>query len=227
MQEMIFFQNVNVKIGQKHILTNVNFKINSGDFILLLGVNGSGKTTLLKSALGFVKITSGFIYFKGEKIKYERVRNNCGYVPQRLDIDKYFPIMAEDVINFGKPEKPFFDHLIQKFKIKEVIKKPFGLLSGGERQKVLLTMALVKKPDILFLDEPNLNLDINAYKDFLNCLELVKKEFNPVILMVTHLISVIPKSVNKVFVIKQGKIIYKETPVKIFRKKNIAELIYG
>lgn len=227
MQEIIFFQDVNVKIGQKYILTNINFKINSGDFILLLGVNGSGKTTLLKSMLGFVKITSGIIYFNGEKIQYERVRNNCGYVPQRLDIDKYFPIMAEDVINFSKPDKYFFDYLIQKFKIKEVIKKPFGLLSGGERQKVLLTMALVKKPDILFLDEPNLNLDINAYEDFLNCLELAKKEFNPVILMVTHLISIIPKSANKVFVMKQGKIVYKETPSKIFKIKNIAELIYG
>lgn len=225
MKEIISFNNVRVKIGQKTILDNINFKINQGDFVLLLGVNGSGKTTLLRTALGFIKVTSGYVKYRGEKLK--SVNKFCGYVPQRLDIDRYFPVIAEDVINFAKPEKKFLTHLINEFKIKDVIKKPFGLLSGGERQKILLIMALAKKPEILFLDEPNLNLDIKAYRDFLNCLTIVKKEFNPTILMVTHMISIIPGEVNKVFIIKEGKIIYNEKPEKIFRKKNIMELIYG
>ncbi len=225
MQEIISFSNIHVNIGQKHILNDINFKLNRGDFVLIIGVNGSGKTTLLKTALGFIKPVKGFINFKGEKLKNSNIKEFCGYVPQRLDVDRYFPVIGKDVINFAKPDKNFIAHLINEFKIKEIINKPFGLLSGGERQKVLLTMALSKKPEILFLDEPNLNLDIHSYRDFLRCLTRVKKEFNPTILMVTHLISIIPDMANKVFVLKEGRI--KEASLKIFKKKNIMELIYG
>ncbi|MCX8094060.1 MAG: metal ABC transporter ATP-binding protein [Candidatus Goldbacteria bacterium] len=227
MNEIISFYDVTVKIGQKTILSNIDFKLNRGDFILLIGANGSGKTTLLKTALGFIKPSFGSIIYKNEISGYKDIKNFCGYVPQRLDIDRYFPVIAEDVINFAKPEKNLLNYIIKEFRIKDIIRKPFGMLSGGERQKILLAMALSKKPDILLLDEPNLNLDINAYRDFLRCLLLIKKEFNPTILMVTHLISIIPKMVNRVFVIKDGRIIYKKAPYEIFKIKNIMEIIYG
>jgi len=225
MRKILDLKDVNLTIGSKQILKNINFNINSGDFILLLGPNGSGKTTLLKTCLGIIKIREGSVLFYGDKI--QNIRKKCGYVPQRLDIDKYFPVLSKDVIEFGSPDKELLFHLTEEFKIKEIIKKPFGLLSGGERQKILLTMALSRKPEILFLDEPNLNLDINAYKDFLKCVEKAKKEFNLTVIMVTHLISTIPESVNKVFVLKEGRIIIKEEPEKIFKRKNLVELIYG
>lgn len=227
MKKILDLKDVNVTIGSKQILKSINFNINSGDFILLLGPNGSGKTTLLKTCLGIIKISKGSILFYEEKNKIQNIRKKCGYVPQRLDIDKYFPVLSKDVIEFGSPDKKFLFHLTEEFKIKEIIKKPFGLLSGGERQKILLTMALSRKPEILFLDEPNLNLDINAYKDFIRYVEKAKKEFNLTIIMVTHLISTIPELVNKVFVLKEGRIIIKEEPQKIFKRKNLVELVYG
>ncbi len=227
MNYILNLENVNVFIGKKHILKNIDLKISREDFIILLGPNGSGKTTLLKSCLGISGISSGKIKSFDNGNGFKKIRKNCGYVPQRLDVDKYFPMISEEIINFGNPEKSFLEHLITEFKIKNIIKKPFGLLSGGERQKILLTMALAKKPEILFLDEPNLNLDINAYRDFLRCVEKAKKEFKLTIIMVTHLISNMPQNANKIVVLKDGKIIFNEPPRNIMKRKNLIELIYG
>lgn len=206
---------------------NINLRINIEDFVILLGPNGSGKTTLIKTCLGMIKISSGKISFFGNGNGFNTIRRVCGYVPQRMDVDRYFPVIAEQVINFGNPEKKFLNHLIEEFKIKNTIKKPFGVLSGGERQKILLTMALAGKPEILFLDEPNLNLDVAAYRDFFKCVEKAKKEFKLTLIMVTHLINNIPEQANRICVLKDGKMLFDDKPQKILRKKELVDLIYG
>jgi len=226
MKRILSVEKINVFIGKKQILKNVNLTVNKEDFIILLGPNGSGKTTLLKSILGMMKINSGKIFFYDDG-GTGNIRKKCGYVPQQLDVDRYFPIIAEQIINFGRPEKDFLRHLTDELKIKNIVKKPFGLLSGGERQKILLTMALAGKPVILFLDEPNLNLDVTAYKDFLKCVEKVKKEFGLTIIMVTHLISSIPDTANKIVVLKDGQIVFNDAPRKILKRKDMVDLIYG
>lgn len=227
MEKILTFKKVYLKLGTKYILYDINFNINKNDFVLLIGPNGSGKTTIIKTILGFYKITSGDIFYRDAIKDIKMVRSICGYVPQRFDIDKFFPIKVNDILNIIKSDKKLFESLIFLFKLKDIIEKPFGLLSGGERQKVLLTMALAKKPEILLLDEPNLNLDLNSYKDFLKYLEIIKNEFKITIIMATHFIHILPRLVNKVFVLKKGKMIYKSTPQNIFKRKNLLNLIYG
>lgn len=215
--------------GKAAILDNVSLTIEKGGFLTLLGKNGSGKTTLLKTILGIIKPSGGTVAVGGETLSGSVIRSTrlkTGYVPQYFSAENDFPISAGDVIAMGK-DKKHAAIWAAKMKLEKILNKPFGKLSGGEKQKVLLACALSREPEILLLDEPNLNLDIRAYRDFMELVEKMKKELNLTVVYVTHLTGHIPKSCTRIAVLRDGKIIMDGLKGKILKAKNIEEIIYG
>ncbi len=183
------------------VLSDVNLEIYPDDFIGIIGPNGGGKTTLIKAILGLLPLFAGSVSFPTGKPK-------TGYLPQATQIDKSFPITVKELVASGLPSKSkWFHHLSanQKEKINHMINdaglsgvtsKPIGELSGGQLQKALLCRALIDKPNLLILDEPNTHVDKHFEKELYTWLKALNSEM--AILLVSHDIGTISPLVKTI-----------------------------
>ena len=205
---LISLKNVSFKYENTLVLNNVNFEIDKGDYVTIIGPNGGGKTTLLKLILGFIKPSEGEI-----KINVEKKR--IGYVPQKaVNFDHNFPASVNEVVSMGRIanrglinmlNKEDYDKVESSLKFVEMWEKreeKIGELSGGQQQRVFIAKALCSNPEILILDEPTTGIDSNSRDNFYKLLkELNKKGIT--LVLVSHDISAIVKDVNKVFCVNQ------------------------
>ena len=224
-------------IGYDEPLTNeIDLRIKEGEFVGIIGPNGGGKTTLLKTLLGIIKPIKGKISIFGEK-NPRKFRKLIGFVPQRTFYDEKMPFFVIDIVKMGlfsnKPlfyrlKKEDYENMINIMRLVDIYKlrtMPFGHLSGGEKQRVLIARALVKKPKILFLDEPTSSLDIKSKKEVIDIIVRLHHDLNITILMVTHNINEIYPYLNKVIYINNKKCFLGE-PEEVVTKNNLKE-IYG
>lgn len=191
------------------VLQDVNFTIERGEFIGMIGPNGGGKTTLLKIMLGLLKVDSGEIEILGKSPN--STPGLIGYVPQYANIDLDYPINVMEVVLMGrlvykkigsrynKEDKILTEEVLKKMNIWELRNKPIGELSGGERQRVLIARAIVHKPKLLLLDEPTNSIDVKGGMDLHDLLRGLDKDMT--IVMVSHNFSVISGSIDRVFCI--------------------------
>lgn len=201
---MIVVDNLTVKYANNKILDDINFKIDKGDYLAIVGENGSGKSTLLKAMLG-LKDYTGTIDFGDIK--------DISYLPQFDESLENFPAKVYEIVSLGLVNKvKFFFSKEQKDDINDVLKKMniydikdsyFGALSGGQRQRTLLARALVNKSDILFLDEPTTGLDPIATEDFYNTIDNLNREGLTVVI-VTHDINTCINCANKILHLDRG-----------------------
>ena len=166
---VIEFQNVGFKYDKTRVLDQASFKIFQGEMIGMIGPNGEGKTTALKLAMGFLSPTEGKILVN--TLPPQKQRDQIGYVPQSRPYDKKFPISVLEVVLTGalsrinwlgrlpSQTKRQALTLLAQLGIEKLASTPFGSLSGGQAQKVLLARALICDPPILFLDEPTAHID--------------------------------------------------------------------
>ncbi len=215
---IIFLNNVNTFYEGERIpaLHNVNLKIYRGEYILILGPNGAGKTTLLETILGLLKVKNGIIEIFGHPITNARddLRRKIGYVIQNFEMDPNQPFLVKDIVMIGRvarrgsgrpPNEQ--DWLAVKESLKVVgmesfMNRPIGRLSGGQQQKVLIAQALCKQPEILLLDEPFANLDLNSQEEIMRLLSYLKS-IGITILLVSHGIKIPPK-VDRIIMIDRG-----------------------
>lgn len=189
---VIQFSRVAFSYGLAPVLENVNFHVHRGEFIALVGPNGAGKSTLLKLLLGLEQPGKGSIQVLGKNP--EESRSRIGYVPQHADADRNFPISVYEVIRMGRlhPSKRAWkreDELavqraMEQVEIQDLAKRPYGALSGGQRRRVLVGRALAAEPEILVLDEPTANMDVESEERLFRTLGQLKG--NTTILIVTH-----------------------------------------
>lgn len=160
---MIRLTDIVVKFGEKRVLDGRSLAIEKGDFIVLSGPNGGGKTTLLRVIAGLLSPTSG---------RVERPKGlRTGYLPQYRRIDRRFPITVREVVLSGlQNSKPWWQPfrlshkervaaLLDDFLLTDLAHRPIDTLSGGQWQRTLLARAVVARPDLLLLDEPETHLD--------------------------------------------------------------------
>lgn len=188
---LITIKNASMGYEGKTILSNMNLKIEEGDYVCIVGENGSGKTTLMKCLLGLLQVQSGSIEY-GDGLK----QNEIGYLPQQTVLQKDFPASVSEVVMSGclnKKHTLFYSKEQKTTAVKNMEltgiypyrKKCFRELSGGQQQRAMLARALCATHKLIILDEPVTGLDPKAASDMYTLIkELNKKGIT--IIMVSH-----------------------------------------
>lgn len=182
--------NLKVLYSNHVAIENISFKINKGEYVCLVGENGSGKSTLIKTIVGLLRPEEG-------KIKLNISLDEVSYLSQTNLKDLNFPATAKEIIMSGvqkhnklpfytNDDKEVYNDVIKKLKIEEIQNRRIGDLSGGQKQRVLIARALIRKPELLILDEPATGLDYNITNDLYEILKNLNKEKQMTILMATH-----------------------------------------
>ncbi len=202
-KSLVKLESVNAGYGEEPALIDVDFEIYKQDFIGIIGPNGGGKTTLLKVILGILKPYSG-------KVKYNLSRKikSIGYLPQFNQVDEQFPITVLDVVLSGlmlknriitrytKSDKKKAESMLERMGILDLKNKTIGELSGGQMQRVFLSRAIVSKPEMLILDEPNTYVDNKFEGELYEILRELNDEM--AILLVTHDLGTITSYVKTI-----------------------------
>lgn len=201
---------------EKQILfKDVNFQINKGEFVIITGPSGSGKSTLLNILNGALKPTAGRVLFHDRNIysfnkrELERYRlKDTGYIYQDFmlidELNAYDNIiLLQEMI--GNKDRKYVDKIIRLLEIEPLLKKYPKVLSGGEKQKVAITRALVNKPEVLFCDEPTGSLDYKMTIKIMDILKKMNEELHVTIILVTHELELL-KYANKLLIYENGKI---------------------
>ena len=174
------------------IVERLNFKVEKGDYLCIVGNNGSGKTTLMRTILGLQDPLGGRITF-GDGLKH----NEIGYLPQQNEVQKDFPASVEEIVLSGCQGRlglrPFYSSADKalarenmcKMGIEHLSKKSFFRISGGQKQRVLLARALCATRKVLLLDEPVSGLDPQGTSEMYELIDSLRKE-GVTILMISH-----------------------------------------
>ena len=206
MGKLIEIKNISAGYGDKVALRDVSLDIFDNDFLGIIGPNGGGKTTLLKVILGLQPFSSGKITFMENDKPTPAIR--IGYLPQLNDIDKKFPISVWEVVASGLAEqKPLFrsysneqkeriEQVLEQMGMNDLGRRPIGELSGGQLQRALLGRAIVSRPKLLILDEPNSYVDKRFESHLYQLLESINKE--SAIVLVSHDIGTVVSMVKNI-----------------------------
>lgn len=230
---MIEIKDLSVVIEDKVILEDINLKIEKGEIVAIVGPNGGGKTTLIRAVLGFVKPSTGCVYIDGKPPQEYIKTGKLGYLPQKANYERDFPVSALDVVMFG-----LISHKTPKREKIEMAKAyleytgmsgfenhPFGKLSGGQQQRVMIARALVSQPEILILDEPSTGIDVVAQENFYEFLKKINQEKKITIIMVSHDIGVVANYVHRVAGLNK-RLHFFGKPKEFFQSRSL-ENLYG
>lgn len=213
-------QHLGVTIGQQEILRDINLHIHCGSLNAIVGPNGAGKSTLIRAILGDLP-HSGTIEFKDtENGRLQRMR--IGYVPQSLNIDKFTPVSVYDMMACFQSRFPVFlkknrrvraeiREALQIFEAEELMDKQVCNLSGGELQRVLLSMAIMDEPHLLLLDEPVSGVDQNGMGLFYRTIYHLKENYDLAVVLISHDLDYVARYADKVILLngeikKQGSV---------------------
>lgn len=228
----IKMKDIGVTIGNTSIIENINLHIHCGRLTVIIGRNGAGKSTLIKAILGEIK-HKGEIEFT-DMINQGMTDLTIGYVPQHLNIEKNTPTSVYDMFAsyiskvpvFLKRSKKVYQQVLQQlgmFEAQNLIDKQVCDLSGGELQRVLLSIACTPVPNLLLLDEPVSGIDRNGIKLFYKNIEMLKKNYDLALILVSHDLEFVEKYAD--YVILLDKTIIKEgTPKEVLNSKEFLEV---
>lgn len=189
-------QNLTVGYDGRTVLQGLNFEVNPGDYICIVGENGSGKSTLMKTILGLQAPIGGTI-LTGDGLR----KNEIGYLPQQTQAQKDFPASVREIVLSGcqgrcgsrpfysKEEKRLAEENIGKMGIGSLTKRCYRELSGGQQQRVLLARALCATRKMLLLDEPVSGLDPKVMAEMYERIEKLNREEGITVMMISHDIS--------------------------------------
>ncbi len=209
-------------------LENLNFKIEKGEFIGILGANGSGKTTLLKILNRLLKPTEGKVYYENINIfDMNNYFTKVNTVFQNPDDQLFSSTVAEDIAfgpnNMGLKKEEVtrrIDEALDLVEMTEFKNKFIHNLSFGQKKRVCIAGVLVMKPEIILLDEPTAALDPIGVSLIMHLLKKLNKE-RITMIMATHFVDLIPIFIDRAIVLKKGEIIIEGSPKKIFADPNL------
>lgn len=227
----IKINNIGVKFGNQTILEDVNLHIHCGKLTTIVGRNGAGKSTLIKAILGEIKSTGDILF---TDIKNDKVADlKVGYVPQHLNIGKNTPTSVYDffasfisrspVFLFKQKKLHQFIHdSLSLFEAESLIDKSIGDLSGGELQRVLLSIAITPVPNLLLLDEPVSGIDKNGMELFYKNINKLKEQYDLAIIMISHDFNFVKQYADNVILLDRT-IKIEGHPEEVLKSKEFAE----
>ena len=193
----IICRNLAIGYDGKAIVQNMNFSVNTGEYLCVIGENGAGKSTFMKTLLGLQPPIQGEILF-GDILK----QNEIGYLPQQTEVQKDFPASVREIVLSGcqnqlglrpfynRKEKSYAEAILNKLQITDLAEQCYRELSGGQKQRVLLARALCATKKMLLLDEPVAGLDPKAAKEMYYLIQKINREENITVIMISHDIQI-------------------------------------
>ena len=193
----IICRNLVIGYDGKAIVQNMNFSVNTGEYLCVIGENGAGKSTFMKTLLGLQPPIQGEILF-GDNLK----QNEIGYLPQQTEVQKDFPASVREIVLSGcqnqlglrpfynRKEKSYAEAILNKLQITDLAEQCYRELSGGQKQRVLLARALCATKKMLLLDEPVAGLDPKAAKEMYYLIQKINREENITVIMISHDIQI-------------------------------------
>ena len=213
--------NLTKKYKDTIAVNNLNLQIKEGELFSLLGVNGAGKTTTIKMLSCLTQPTSGDAFLNGKSICKDSaaVKSLIAVSPQEtavapgLSVYENLELMC-GVHGFTKDKQNMkIEELTELLGLKSVIKKKAGKLSGGWQRRLSIAMALISEPEILFLDEPTLGLDVLARSDLWDLIRSLKGKVT--IILTTHYMEEAEALSDRIAIMKEGKLLVCDTADKI------------
>src|SRR5262245_10687284 len=225
-------RNLRVTLGGRPILRGIDADLARNKITALIGLNGSGKTTLLRALIKECPFQGEVKYFCGHDHTRHRPEH-IGYVPQRLTFDARLPLTVREFFALAFQRRPLFlgvaawvtkraEELLARVGASHLLNRPVAKLSGGEMQRVLLSLALEPQPELLLLDEPAAGIDFADQKPFYDLLSDINRERKVTILIVSHDLSVVSEHAHHVLCLKDGRIECQGPPGDVLTQESIA-----
>lgn len=205
MNEIINVKGLQKSFGKKQVLKNVNFTIFDGDFVAIIGINGSGKSTIVNIITKMKDANEGSVtYGFDEKNIYKHV----GIQFQNADFDVRMKVKTILKLwkEIYKVKKERYDELLNLLNLDCILDNKIANISGGEKQKMNIFLALINDPDLLILDELTTGLDAITRLELRKYLKKINKEKKKTIIMVSHYMDEVQELCNKAFFLKDGEI---------------------
>jgi branched-chain amino acid transport system ATP-binding protein len=219
--------------GRIPILNGVSFSVKIGEFIGILGHNGMGKTTLLKALMGFLPATAGSLRFDGHDVTaaepYARARLGLGYVPQGREI---FPgLTVYDNLRMGctketGSEQEIIDEVLEEFpRLKPLLDRSGGALSGGEQQLLALARCLCGRPRLILLDEPTEGIQPSIIEEIVEVLARLRDKSGLTMILVEQNLDFIAALSRRILIIQKGTITRELRPEDLADASLVGEFI--
>jgi zinc transport system ATP-binding protein len=203
--------NLHVTRSNSPVIEHASFTIHRGDYVGIVGPNGGGKTTLLLALLNILPRAKGTIRLFGQNIESFSDWEKVAYVPQHaINFDPQFPLAVRELVALGRVNRSnvgrtlkrkdwkAVDESLDFMGISDIANKRIGQLSGGQKQRVFVAKALVRKPEIIFLDEPVVGVDAETQEKFYKKLSDLNVARGITILIVTHDLTAVFCRMSKV-----------------------------
>ncbi|MFC2058854.1 metal ABC transporter ATP-binding protein [Chloroflexota bacterium] len=236
---VIDIENAVVSYREDIALRGVSLRVGVGEFVGIVGPNGAGKTTLITIVNGLAKLLHGRVCVMGHyltKSNGHLLRKKVGYVPQVENIDPRMPMNVREVVMIGRYgvlglfKRPgehdwkIVDEMIDLVGMTHLAQRPIGHLSGGEQQRVAIARCLAQEPELFLLDEPTASLDWKAKTDILELVKHIHDVRCLTTLFVTHDLSSLPISCDRVVLMKDGLIWGEGSPESLLTDGNLSRL---
>jgi ABC-type Mn2+/Zn2+ transport system ATPase subunit len=233
---VLLVEDLSLTLRGQVIFDEISFVVDQGEIAILIGPNGAGKTMLMRTMLNLLRAQTGRVTIFGRpNTQLSDAAMRVGYMPQRLDFDRTFPITVEEVMLLRLRKNGFWLHRsahreevrasLAAVRADELCDRRIGELSGGELQRVLLAYALLTGPELLMLDEPAAGVDVAGEETFYELIHHLRSERNLTVVMVSHDLDVVYRYADQVLCLNR-RLLCRGAPREVLGKE-ILEQTYG
>jgi zinc transport system ATP-binding protein len=197
-------KNLSVTLDRRPIVHDINFQIEEGESVAIIGPNGSGKTVLLKAMLGILPHAGEVLWRNGTTI---------GYVPQRIDADRSVPLNLRNLLEskaavIGKGAAEIAKAIGRVGLSEEMLRTQIGHLSGGQFQRALIAFALLGDPEIVIFDEPTASMDEPGEEQMYDLIRRLQTELGLTVVVVSHELSFVYRYATKVLCLNRAGVCF-------------------
>ena len=237
-KELLRLEKISVFFGKRKILEDLNLNLNQGEILGLLGPNGVGKSTIFNIIIGLLKPNYGSVFIEEKNVTQDpifyRTKNyKIGYVPQHggyfhdLTLRENLKAISEIVIEDKKLRDEKINLLISKFELEPLQNIKAEFLSGGQKKRLVISLALLSNPKILLLDEPFAALDIMTIKNLQQIIVDLQTQNNISIILCDHQARDLLTCVDLAIVLSNGRVVAKDTPNNLIKNIDAQNAYFG
>lgn len=206
---------ISVALGGRQILFDVSFSVRPREVVALLGANGSGKSTTVRAALGTIPLIAGSVSAFGAPLGRNTAWDRIAYVPQRIPASIGIPATACEVVRAGALSRGRYRtgskraarEALDTMGMLDHARQPVQQMSGGQQQRVLIARALIRSPDVLFLDEPTSGVDVETISTLIDTLDAMRQSGTAVV-VVLHETEPFHGLIDRTVVLSHGRVIH-------------------